>query len=232
MRKYTTILWDLDQTILDFDKSMDYALRTSFARLGLDITDEIVARYAEINDSYWKRLELGEITKAEVLAGRFRTLFEELHITRYQVQDIAGIYQEALGSVAFFMDDSDTVVRRLKEAGYRQYVLTNGVNATQSNKMRISGLDQLMDGVFVSELIGYPKPMKEYYDACFAGLAGISREECLVVGDSLTSDMKGANNAQIAACWYNPRGAERRGDVAVDYEIRHLKEIYALLGLE
>lgn len=229
MGRFTTILWDLDQTILDFDKSMDYALRASFEKLGLAITDEIVVRYAAINDSYWKRLELGEVTKEEVLLGRFRTLFEELKITQYRAEDIAGIYQERLGSVAFFLENADKVVIRLKEEGYRQYVLTNGVNRTQAHKMKISGLDQLMDGVFVSEVIGYPKPMKEYYDACFAQLEGISRAECLIVGDSLTSDIKGANNAGVAACWYNSQGIENTLAVTVDYEIKHLEELYKIL---
>lgn len=232
MRKYTTILWDLDQTILDFDKSMDYALRASFKNLGLSITDEIVSRYAAINDSYWKRLELGEVTKEEVLLGRFRTLFEELKITQYQAEDIADYYQEKLGSVAFFLEDADKVIIRLKEAGYKQYILTNGVNRTQAHKIQISGLDQLMDGVFVSELIGYPKPMKEYYDVCFSHLKGISRSECLIIGDSLTSDMRGANNAGVAACWYNPQGIENTLDVTIDYEIRHLEQIYAILEQE
>lgn len=233
MKRFTTILWDLDQTILDFDKSMDYALRASFKHLGLTITDEIVERYAAINDSYWKRLELGEVTKEEVLIGRFRTLFEELEITQYQAEDIAGYYQEQLGSVAFFLNNSDQVIRCLREKGFKQFVLTNGVNRTQANKMKISGLDQLVDGVFVSELIGYPKPMKEYYDVCFSNpaLAGIDRSECLIVGDSLTSDIKGANNAGITACWYNPAAVINDKDVTVDYEIRRLEELYPILGL-
>lgn len=230
MGKYTTILWDLDQTILDFDKSMDYAIRTSFEKLGLTITDEIVARYAAINDSYWKRLELGEVTKEEVLIGRFRTLFEELGITQYQAEDIAGFYQDQLGSVAFFLDDADKVICLLKKKEYKQYILTNGVNRTQAQKLKISGLDQIMDGVFVSELIGYPKPMKEYYDACFAKLEGVGRGECLIVGDSLTSDIKGANNAGVAACWYNPKKLENTLDVMVDYEISSLDEIYKILA--
>lgn len=99
--------------------------------------------------------------------------------------------------------------------------------------MQISGLNQLVDGVFVSELIGCPKPMKEYYDACFSNpaLTGTDRSECLIVGDSLTSDMKGANNAGIAACWYNPTGAVNDKAVAIDYEIRCLEELYPILGL-
>lgn len=233
MRRFTTILWDLDQTLLDFDKSMDYALRASFRHLGLTITDEIVERYAAINDSYWKRLELGEVTKEEVLIGRFRTLFEELEIAQYQAEDIEGYYQEKLGSVAFILNNADQVIRRLKEKGFKQFVLTNGVNRTQANKMKLSGLDQLVDGVFVSELIGYPKPRKEYYDACFLSpaLEGIDRSECLIVGDSLTSDIKGANNAGIANCWYNPTGTVNDKDVTVDYEICSLEELYPILGI-
>ncbi len=232
MGKYTTVLWDLDQTLLDFNQSMDYALRHSFEKLGLSITEEMIARYGAINDGYWKRLELGEITKEEVYLGRFRTLFTELGITRYQAEDIADLYQEQLGSVAFFLENGDQVVRRLKEAGYRQYILTNGGGGTQRRKLKISGLDQVMDGMFVSEQIGYPKPMKEYYDACFAQLDGVGREECLIVGDSLTSDMKGAYNARVAACWYNSEQRENTLGVAIDYEIRHLDEIYEILRRE
>ncbi len=232
MGNYTTIFWDLDQTLLDFTKSQDHALRYSFERLGLPIDSGTVARYAKINDSYWKRLELGEIDKKEVLLGRFRTLFEELGVTNYTAQDIAGMYQDALGRVAFFLEDSDKLTKELKKMGYRQYVVTNGVNSTQANKMKLSGLDRIMDGVFVSELIGYPKPMKEYFDACFALLPGVTRKECILVGDSLTSDMRGAENAQVAACWYNPNGQKNTLGVPVTYEIRSLWEIYAVLGCQ
>jgi 2-haloacid dehalogenase len=229
MGKYTTILWDLDQTILDFDRSMYYAIRASFAHLGLEINDEIIKRYEVINDGYWKKLELGEATKEEVLLGRFTTLFQELGITHYHAEDIADYYQEQLGNVAFFLEDADTVVRQLHEKGYRQYVLTNGVDRTQRHKMQIAGLDQWIDGVFVSEEVGYPKPMKEFYDFCFSHLEGISREECLAVGDSLTSDIRGANRAGVASCWYNPEGSAKTVDVCFTYEIRHLCELLKIL---
>lgn len=230
MGSYTTIFWDLDQTLLDFSKSQDYALRFCFQKLNLPIDADIVKRYAAINDSYWERLELGEIDKEEVKLGRFRTLFDELHITQYTARDISEMYQETLGSVAFFLEDADKIVAKLKEMGYRQYIVTNGVNATQDNKMKLSGLNTLVDGVFVSELLGYPKPRKEYFDACFALLPDTGRSECILVGDSLTSDMRGANNAGIAACWYNPQGKDNRLGVKIDYEIRHLQDIYAVLG--
>ncbi len=229
MGKYTTIFWDLDQTLLNFDLSMDYALRTLFGKYKLDIDDKIAARYAAINNSYWNRLELGELSKDEVTVGRFRTLFEEFGIFHIKPEEFNADYQKELGNVFFYMEGAEELVVLLRKKGYRQYVMTNGVNSTQESKMRRSGLDRIMDGVFVSELIGYPKPQKEFYDACFAALPDVEREECIMVGDSLTSDMRGAENAGIASCWFNPEKREKDVDVRTDYEIRRLEELLSIL---
>ncbi len=202
--KFTTILWDLDQTILDFARSQDYALRFAFRQFGMNIEEETVAVYASINDEYWKRMERGEITKEEVLLGRFADLFGRTGITEVRPAEF-------------------------KEQGYGQYIVTNGVNRTQAKKVRLSGLDRMVDGVFVSELMGYPKPRKEYFDACFQRLEGIAREECLLVGDSLTSDIQGGVNAGIAVCWYNPKGQVNASGLKINYEIRDLHELLLIL---
>lgn len=232
MRKYTTVFWDLDQTLLDFDRSMEYALQAVFAQYGLKINEEMTARYSVINRSYWLRLESGELSKEQVTVGRFRTFFEELGMTHVSPEELNVDYQRELGSVFFFMEGAKELVALLKERGYRQYVVTNGVNATQANKMRLSGLDRIMDGVFVSELMGYPKPRKEFFDGCFAALSDVDRNKCILVGDSLTSDMRGAENAGIASCWFNPEKQEKDVDVRTDYEIRRLEELISILEQE
>ena len=232
MRKYTTVFWDLDQTLLDFDRSMEYALQAVFAQYGLKINEEMTARYSVINRSYWLRLESGELSKEQITVGRFRTFFEELGITHVSPEELNVDYQRELGSVFFFMEGAKELVALLKERGYRQYVVTNGVNATQANKMRLSGLDRIMDGVFVSELMGYPKPRKEFFDGCFAALSDVDRNKCILVGDSLTSDMRGAENAGIASCWFNPEKQEKDVDVRTDYEIRRLEELISILEQE
>ena len=229
MAAFTTILWDLDQTILDFKKSMDYALRGSFRQLHLSIDEEKIRLYSDINDSYWLRFERGEITKDEVLLGRFRTFYERLGIVDKAPEEIAELYQNALGEVYFFRDKADELTLQLKEKGYRQYIITNGVHATQAKKVRLSGLERIMDGVFVSELIGYPKPQKEYFDACFAMLPGVARKECILVGDSITSDMQGGVNAGGATCWYNPDRRPAPSDLPIDYEIGDLWELLPIL---
>lgn len=232
MGKYTTVFWDLDQTLLDFDRSMEYALQAVFGQYGIGIDEEMTARYEVINRSYWNRLESGELSKKQVTVGRFQTLFEEFGITHVDPEELDADYQRALGSVFFYMDGAKELVSLLKEKGYRQYVMTNGVNKTQASKMKLSGLDRMMDGVFVSEVIGFPKPMKEYFDACFAALPGVDRKECILVGDSLTSDMRGAENAGVASCWFNPKNRKKDVAVRTDYEIRRLEEFKAILEQE
>ena len=138
MQRYEIILWDVDQTLLDFTRSEDYALRNTFEQFGRQIDSETVALYSGINDSYWKRLERGEVTKQEVLLGRFYTLFERLSIEDIDVREFASAYQKALGSVYFYRDDSYRLCLELKK-DYRQYVVTNGVTCTQRSKLRLSG---------------------------------------------------------------------------------------------
>lgn len=228
MGKYEIILWDVDQTLLDFLKSEDYALRYAFEQFGKCIDSAIVSLYSEINDSYWKRLEKGEITKQEVLHGRFQSLFAKLSIKDIQVDNFAKIFQTALGSVCFYKDDSYRLCQELKK-DHRQYVVTNGVAWTQQNKLKLAGFDQIMNDIFISENLGSPKPNKEFFDKCFEMIPDFNRQKTIIVGDSLTSDMLGGNRAGITCCWYNPAGKEKKGNAHIDYEINNLWDIKEVL---
>ncbi len=150
-------------------------------------------------------------------------------ISTIRPEEFNDIYQDALGDVFFFQDEADKIIMQLKERGFRQYIVTNGVNRTQAKKIKLSGLDRMVDGVFVSELMGYPKPRKEYFDACFERLKGVSREECLLVGDSITSDMQGGVNAGIPVCWYHPAGTTDCSGLTIDYEIQDLHDLFKIL---
>ena len=228
MRRYEIVLWDVDQTLLDFTKSEDYALRNTFDRFGRQIDSETVALYSGINDSYWKRLEKGEVTKQEVLLGRFYSLFDQLSIENIDVPGFASAYQSALGSVYFYRDDSYRLCLELKK-DYRQYVVTNGVTQTQKSKLKLAGFDKIMDDIFISEEIGSPKPYREFFDECFRKIPDFDREKTIIVGDSLTSDMLGGNRAGITCCWYNPKEKEKTENVSIAYEIKNLWEIKKIL---
>lgn len=231
MNCFDTVLWDVDQTLLDFEKSQDYALRFSFKQFDLEVDDEIVKLYAAINDSYWKRLELGEVTKKELLTGRFDTLFKELNIQKISSAAMAPVYQKALGSVYFYRDDSLNLCRSL-QGKVKQYVVTNGVADTQRNKLMLSGLDQYMDGIFISEEMKYDKPDIRFFEECFKQIPDFQREKTLIVGDSLSSDMKGGNLAGICCCWYNPGNKKNESGLRIDYEIGNLWEVEGILSCQ
>ena len=228
MKKFTTILWDVDGTLLDFLYSQKYAITKCFRTAGRDITEEQIKRYSQINDDYWRRLELGEITKDQLLTGRFATLFEEYKIKDIDLAVFAKEYQEALGSVFSFIDDSLTICKAFQEK-VRQYVITNGVTATQMNKLKLSGLAEAMDGIFISEQIGTPKPAKEFFDYCLKHIKEKDKSKLLIVGDSLSSDIKGGVLSGIPTCWYRPEGAINDTPYHPDYEISDLHMLYDIL---
>lgn len=226
---YTSVFWDVDDTLLDFSYSQKYALEKCFRSVGMEVTEVQLQRYAEINDVYWKRLELGEVTKEQLLTGRFVTFFQEFGIEGVDVETFRKEYQLALGSVFSFLDDSLTICRSLR-GRVKQYVITNGVSATQRNKLKLSGLADCMDGIFISEEIGSPKPETEFFDYCIRHAVETDKSKILVVGDSLTSDIKGGIQAGLRTCWYRRR-CRLETDVRwkPDYEIDDLHEIYEIL---
>lgn len=234
MNRYTTILWDVDNTLLDFAYSQKHALAECFQSIGREMTEEDLALYAQINDEYWRRLELGEVTKKQLLTGRFLSLFQKLGIEGVDVDDFRIRYQNGLGNIYAFLDDSLTICKSL-QGKLRQYVITNGVTSTQRNKLELSGLSGVMDGIFISEEIGSPKPQKPFFDYCLEHIEEKEKSRILIVGDSLTSDIKGGIQAGIPTCWYHRRASVMDETLGAgcrpDYEIDDLHKIYGILGL-
>ncbi|MFR8531450.1 MAG: HAD-IA family hydrolase, partial [Anaeromassilibacillus sp.] len=138
-------------------------------------------------------------------------------------------YQEELGRGAFLLPGAEEVCAYCARF-CDLYIVTNGVSRTQYSRLHDSGLDRYMKGIFVSEDAGYQKPMKEYFDYVFARIPGFQAEKTLIVGDSLSSDIRGGNNAGIDTCWYCPDGGQMPGDVRVNYTIRRLEELKDLIA--
>ena len=223
------ILWDVDGTLLDFAAAEKAAIQRLFGEFGLgECTDEMAARYSCLNDGYWKRLERGEITKKEVLTGRFRAFFKELGLDPDLSEAFNAKFQLALGDTMVYRDDSLSIVKALR-GRVRQYVVSNGTVVAQTKKLQRSHLGEWMDGVFLSEQLGAEKPSPRFFEQVFAALPDIRREEMLIVGDSLTSDMQGGLNAGVPTCWYNPSRLPRPADMAIAFEIQNLQQIYELL---
>ena len=227
-KKIKAILWDVDGTLLDFHASERAAIRTLFQEFHLGVcTEEMILRYSGINDDLWKRLEREEVSKKEVLIGRFETFFKELGLDPSIASDFNEQYQLSLGDTIVFRDDSYRIVESLK-GKVKQYAVSNGTIVAQTKKLRLSGLGELMDGVFLSEDLGVEKPNIGFFEKVFQNIPGFAKEEIMIVGDSLTSDILGGNNAGIITCWYNPAHLPADSRYKIDVEIDNLQKVYQL----
>jgi 2-haloacid dehalogenase len=227
MKHYQTLLFDADNTLLDFTACEREALNLTFQKHGYPLNEVIREAYERINLNLWKQYELGKMDRKTVIYSRFGLLFKEIGIEDDGIA-FEDDYQELLGMQHFFTTDALQVVEYLY-ANYDLYIVTNGVTATQLRRLKDSKLDQYMKKIFVSEETGYQKPMKEYFDYCFSRIADLDLARTMIIGDSLSSDIKGGNNAGIKTCWYNPLGLDNHSDAKVDFEIKKLKELYELL---
>ena len=147
-----------------------------------------------------------------------------------RVDDFNAEYQVRLGDTIRYNDDSYALVKGLR-GRVRQYAVTNGTVTAQERKLERSGLGELFDGIFISDRVGFEKPAKEYFDRVFAAIGPVDRAGTLIVGDSLTSDIRGGETAGIRTCWYNPLGLPNDRGVRVDYDIRDLREVEEILEL-
>ena len=195
MPRFDILLWDVDGTLLDFIAAEKAAVQTLFREFGLgECTDEMVERYSRINKEYWERLERGELSKPEILVRRFADFFASEGLDASKAPEFNEQYQVRLGDTVVFCDDSYELLSSLR-GRVKQYAVSNGTVVAQTRKLRRSGFDRLLDGVFLSEELGYEKPATEFFDRVFAAIGEPDRERVLIVGDSLTSDIRGGVNA-------------------------------------
>ena len=227
--KISTILWDVDGTLLDFKAAESAAVKKLFGEFSLgECTDEMVSRYSQINEVFWQRLERNEITKPQVLVGRFEQFFREAGIPVSLAPEFNQRYQIRLGDTIAFRDDSISIVRALC-GKVKQYVVSNGTIVAQTKKLTLSGLGELMDGIFLSEAVGAEKPNKAFFDAVFDHIRPSDLSGILIVGESLTSDIRGGLTAGIRTCWYNPARQEAPEKYRIDYVISDLHEVLEII---
>lgn len=222
---YKYLLWDIDGTVLDFLASEAYAIRTLFRKYNLgECSEEMLQLYSAINVKYWQKLERNELTKPEILVGRFREFFEIIGADTSIAESFNKEYQVTLGDCVVFMDKAEEIL--LSQKGkYTLVAVTNGTKVAQEKKLRLSGLDKIFDGIFISEIVGAEKPNKAYFDFVFEKMGITDKREVLLIGDSLTSDMKGGDAIGIDTCWFNPTHAPNTLGVAVTYEIESLSAL-------
>ncbi|CZT57613.1 Putative HAD-hydrolase YfnB [Eubacteriaceae bacterium CHKCI005] len=225
--KIDTILFDLDNTLFDFNKAERIALTKALLQMGADPTESILHRFSQINLAQWKLLEQGKLNRNQVKIRRFQLLFDELNLN-CDAKETAKVYESLLGMGHYFMEGAEQVLRTLSPQ-YHLYLVTNGTASVQRSRMKSAKLERYLKDSFISEEIGFDKPSKEYFSHCFQHIPGFQKQSTIIVGDSLTSDIQGGKNAGIRTVWFNPSHASNPSDIIPDYEIAYLKDLPELV---
>ena len=221
-----TVLFDLDDTLLDFHRSERVALSETLLQFGIEPSDATINRYSEINRAMWEQLELGRMTREEILVRRFTLLFEELGVNADGVAAKRS-YEWNLGGSYFYIEGAEALLEEMSKK-YDLYVMSNGTASVQDRRIEASGIAKYFKDIFISEKIGYNKPSIEFFDRCFARIPGFKKDEAIIIGDSLSSDIQGGINAGILTCHYNRR-SEKKDGIVPSYTIETLEELPALL---
>ncbi|MBQ3482537.1 MAG: YjjG family noncanonical pyrimidine nucleotidase [Oscillospiraceae bacterium] len=227
MAERKKILFDIDDTILDFRTAERNAIRQTFGEFSVPADESVLRRYSEINLALWQRLELGTISREVLLVERFRMLFSELGLDAPE-REVQQRYESLLESGHYFIPGAPELLAELFPR-YDLYLVSNGNVVTQESRLKSAGISPFFKDIFISERVGANKPSKLFFDRCFAAIPGFRREDAIIVGDSLSSDILGGINAGVRTCWFNPDRLTAEGAIRPDYEILELGELPPLL---
>lgn len=223
MAHYPFLLFDADNTLFDFDAGNRNAFRAVCAQCDIPDTDEIFHLYEAYNAELWRAFDRGECTKDFLVVERFRRFLKHLQLDRDPAL-CNHIHLSVLAQNQILMPHAEDVCRSLAQ-NHKLYLVTNAVASVQKRRLAESVLRPYISGAFISEEAGASKPSVAYFDYVFAHIDGLRKDNCIVIGDSLSSDIRGANNYALPCCWYNPKGSSRPYDVQIDYEITDLREL-------
>ena len=224
---YKFLLIDLDDTILDFHKAEKIALAKTLEDFGIDPTPETCALYSRINLEHWERLERKELTREQVLVGRFDVLFEALGKTA-DAELCARTYEERLSQGHWFLPGALEALESL-EKKYQLYLASNGTARVQNGRLDSANIRHFFREIFISQQMGANKPDPVYFARCFEKIPGFDPKKTMIIGDSLTSDIQGGISAGIATCWINPQHKPTKNGITPDYELESLSQLEALL---
>ena len=229
MTPYSILLFDADNTLFNFDAGNRRAFSEVCRICHLPDTDELFHAYEAVNAEMWSAFDRGECTKDFLVVERFRLFLERAGLQADPVQ-CNKIHLSTLATNTVLLPHALEVCRTLAQT-HSLYIVTNAVAAVQKARLAASDLRPYITDAFISEVAVASKPSVAYFDYVFSRIPGITRENCLLIGDSPSSDLQGANNYGIPCCWYNPRGLARPDGIRIDYEIRDLPELLPIVDL-
>ncbi len=221
---YGIIYFDADNTLFDFDKAEYLAFKKTIEAFSIPFTEELYQIYSKNNANLWTLLEKGLVDKKTLVLKRFSDTFDMVNITA-DVESINATYVKNLGLESVLFPGVNELLSTLKKAGKKMYVLTNGVEDVQKTRFKLSGIQDFFESIFISDVIGYQKPAKEFFDYVIANTKDFNKEDVVMIGDSLHSDMLGSVNVGIDTIWFNFKHKENVLNLPIKYEIDNLSQI-------
>lgn len=227
MPPYTWLLFDADGTLFAYDGAEEQAIENVFTHYELPFSASIVETYKRINQAMWMQIEEQTISLDELRVLRFELLFEELGIVQ-DALEFSRMYLHYLGQAADLIPGTLEVLEQL-HGKYNMAIITNGITRVQLSRIKKSGLDRYFPHVFTSEAIGVFKPATGFFDVVFDEIGHPPKENVLVIGDSLSSDIAGGVGYDLDTCWYNPNGVENNQGIRATYEIKDLAQLLTVV---
>ncbi len=227
------IFLDLDDTVLDFTKAERIAVARTLEEFGLKAEDRVLDRYHILNLYQWKQLEKGLITREQVKVRRYENLFSEFGIEA-DAAAAAATYERNLGIGHYFVPGAEAFLKWAAER-YSLYMVSNGTATVQDQRIESAGIAGYFKGIYISEKLGKNKPSKEFFDLVFENIISdidckFSVRDSIIIGDSLTSDIKGGNGVGLRSVWFNMRGEKNDTDIIPDYTVKNFDELKGLLN--
>lgn len=226
--KYEVILFDADDTLFDFKKSEEYAFERAINEFDIKYDRNYHYKiYKNINKKIWEELEKGLILVEDLRVERFKRFSKKLNIS-VDPRKFNKVYSDFLSETSFLIEDSHKLISSLSEK-YRLCIITNGFADVQNKRIKNSILNDYFENIIISEEANASKPDPKIFEHTFKILNLKDKSSVLIVGDSLTSDIKGGVNFGIDTCWYNPDKDSNDSDVKPKYEINTLNELMDIL---
>jgi len=225
---YQWLVFDVDNTLLDFTRSARIALTETLQFIGEDPGDHHFDAYHQINLECWADLEAGRISAEELKTRRFSSLLEHLG-KEGDPGKLNSFYFEVLKNATYPVDGAIETVQALYRHGFKMAVATNGLAEVQRPRLERAGLDHFFEEIIVSEEIGYYKPNPGFFHTAVERLRAKKQDRLLMIGDNLASDIEAAQKAGWDGCWFNPRREEPSLPLKPDFIIARLSQLQEIL---
>lgn len=217
------ILIDIDDTILDFKKSSKNAFINTIKDFNLTYKDEYFSYFEQINSDLWRDQKLGKISIKNLFKKRSAMMIEYLGLCEDN-NFFTETFSENLSHQAILVDGIEDLLSYLNNK-YKLYAASNSVYKRQVSRLKKANLYNFFDGIFVSDTLGYEKPDGKFFEKIIDQI-DFNKNEVIMIGDSLKSDIVGAKNAQIKSILFSEKDTENK---IYNYKVKNLSEIKNIL---